>query len=292
MSHSFANCPLRSSCLFITNHSTQSIITATDELLDLLGYSMTDIVGRSIVQFIKLSSKLTIIPECAIQHSNGQLLSFQVCIHQDPLGSSTCLDYWLMKPMTEPSQNKLLIPSIIKLSPFGTIDQVQNQHLAQPNHALLGRPIMTFIYNDDVPILCSHLSNLYKRSQEKNEPICLRWSKSESMSNYEESLNYDWMSFTLLSSYNRPLCLIRPLQCESCQSTNEMVIIQNGLLYDVLIYIHQWFESTKVYMKEYLQYVLSYLLNQDTLIGYFIKSNSITKRSIGLLEFIGLILDQ
>lgn len=269
----YSNCPLWSSCLFITNHSTQCIITATDELLNLSGYSMPDVVDQPITQFIQLSSKLSLIPECTLKHSDGHLITFQCCIHQEDR-----LSYWLLKPMMEQEeQQQLMMPSIIGLNCYGTIEQVHNNsHFKQPMYELIGRPIMTFIYHDDVQILCGHLSAvLHQRALD--HPVCLRWSNQYDFS-LEESISYDWMSFTFISSYNRPICIVRPLR--SCG------IDKHSLLCDVILYIQEMIEYSKSYVKEYIGFITSYLLNQDNLIGYFIKSNSITKKSIGLIEFI------
>ncbi|KAI7902997.1 uncharacterized protein BX663DRAFT_509140 [Cokeromyces recurvatus] len=240
LGHSFSNCPLRSSSLLITHHKTQSIVTATDEALDLLGYSLSDLLGNSIhILNLKLSSEITCIPECTIKHANGQILNFQVCVHQDPLVQqvSSCLDYWLIRLLTAKEKQRYSSPalvSILRLSPYGTIEQIQQQQqsplLKQSTNELMGRPIMAFVYNEDIPYLCANLAKLYSSSTTtttlfNSSPLFIRWlnlpylisSNTACVDNAEEeSLRYEWMSFTLLMSNEQhsvhPICLIRPLQ--------------------------------------------------------------------------------
>lgn len=282
MVHSFSNCPLRSSCLLITNHSNQHIVTATDEVLDLLGYSMSDIIDHSIQQCLnlKLSTEISYIPQCKIRHANGNMLNFQVCIHQDPLGSSSCLDYWLIRLSTE----KLTLPtasnstSVLCLSPFGTIEQIQaSSILKQPANELLGRPVMAFVYKDDVESLCSNLSKICSvhrnNSREAScdiDPLFIRWSSlpyllSTSMLDHEDSLNYDWVSFTLMSNNNsnarRPICILQPLQIPTTKETAcEESLVLHFSVFDQLLdyckYMIQVAEDSKVYITEFYNHVV------------------------------------
>ncbi|KAI9478531.1 MAG: hypothetical protein EXX96DRAFT_525128 [Benjaminiella poitrasii] len=247
--HSFSNCPLRSSSLLITHHKTQSIITATDEVLDLLGYSLSDLLGNSIHSLsLKLSSEITCIPECTIKHADGHRLNFQVCIHQDPLvdrrtANTSCLDYWLIRLLTT-KEDKPCLPAlftILRLSPYGTIEQIQHQQqqqqqqiasfLKQPMHELIGRPVMAFVYDEDVPNLCSRLARLCSSSAtvfDNSSPLFIRWLNLPFVQHShayfdddeeEDSLCYNWMSFTLLMANQQqhqqpqthPICLLRPL---------------------------------------------------------------------------------
>ncbi|KAK4519612.1 uncharacterized protein ATC70_009849 [Mucor velutinosus] len=293
MVHSFSNCPLRSSCLLITNHSNQHIVTATDEVLDLLGYSMSDIIDHSIQQclHLKLSSEISCIPQCKIRHANGSMLNFQVCIHQDPLGSSSCLDYWLIR-LSSTSSNTLLsststinnATSVLCLSPFGTIEQIQaSPILKQPPHELLGRPVMAFVYKDDVEPLCANLSRICSLQQQHRyhhvvDPLFIRWSSlpyllSTSMLDHEDSLNYDWMSFTLMSgnsnsnnsSMRRPICILQPLQIPTKEATAcEESLVLHFSVFDQLVdyckYMIQVAEDSKVYIIEFYHHAVCSLI--------------------------------
>lgn len=305
MPHSFSNCPLRSSSLLIAHHTTQSIVTATDDVLDLLGYSMSELLGQSMIQSLQLKLSPHIasyIPECTIQHANGSILHFQVCVHQDPLGGSSCLDYWLIKLLStdqdEQEQQELssaVVPcnnaiSVIRLSPYGTIEQVQpSPALRQPVEELMGRPIMAFIYQDDVEPLCSSLSNIcstHKQQQLQQHSLFIRWSTlshllSTSLLDHEDSLNYDWMSFTLMANQQqnsaviRPICILRPLQIilkESTRQENQGVVVIRDTLFDQiadqcnLLYqvVQQSANHSKAYLLEFYHHLVSSLLEMIT----------------------------
>lgn len=338
MSHSFSNCPLRSSSLLITNHATQSIVTATDEVLDLLGYSMSELLEHSIHSLdFQLSSNLSSIPTCTIRHANGQLLNFQVCVHQDPLGGSSCLDYWLIRPTSDMIVSSTAAAiSVIRLSPYGTIEQVQpSPNFKQPISELIGRPVMAFVYQDDVEPLCSSLAKICSihKQYPPQDPLFIRWSRLPCLISEQEetSLNYDWMSFTLMSSNIgivgnsiRPICIIRPLQCEEeVEEVEKSLVIHVSLYNQLLDYyksICQVANHSKVYISEFYHHVISSLLeimsayiysqyNQHSIdnvtimkqvkkqqnarayIWDLVKSNYIMQRSLGILEFTGL-LDQ
>jgi hypothetical protein len=310
MPHSFSNCPLRSSCLLITHHSTQCIVTATDEVLDLLGYSLSDLVGHSIHALsFQLSSQLSFIPECTIKHANGEILNFQVCVHQDPLGASSCLDYWLIRPSSSSSSssssaNNIAITaaaqaaiSVIRLSPYGTIEQVQpSPNLKQPISELIGRPVMAFVYQDDVEPLCASLSkicSIHKHQIGAVDPLFIRWSKLpcliSNMADYESSLNYDWMSFTMMaaavanSNTNtaiRPICILRPLQVEEEEQEQELIVIHDSSVFNQLIdyckFICNNMKKTmeesatqgKLYLTEFYRHIVSSLLEMISALIY------------------------
>jgi hypothetical protein len=317
MPHNFSNCPLRSSCLLITNHSTQIIVTATDEILDLLGYKMTDIIGQSINTLLfKPLSKISSIPECTIKNSTGDIMTFQVCVHQDPLGGSTSLDYWLIRPVINDNStvDSLLPPaiSILKLSPYGTIEQVQlSSNLNQPITELIGRPVMAFIYGDDVKPLCSTLSKIcsihkYHTKLEEQDPLFIRWSRLPCLiannPDLNNSLNYDWMSFTLSTTSStsliKPICIIRSLQVETStdiiQQSDEYSLLGQLLntLYDIM---NESTVSSKVYIKEFYQHVVKNIMEIVTTILYYtqqkgyLKSNYLMQKSLDLLHLTGLL---
>nr|KAI9246314.1 hypothetical protein EDC94DRAFT_391327 [Helicostylum pulchrum] len=338
MSHSFSNCPLRSSSLLITNHATQSIVTATDEVLDLLGYSMAEILQHSIHSLhFQLDSNFTTIPTCSFQHANGTNLKFQVCVHQDPLGGSSCLDYWLIRSATEIVLSTMsgnsntaaatAAISVIRLSPYGTIEQVQpSPYFKQPVSELLGRPVMAFVYQDDIQPLCASLAKICSlhKHYPPQDPLFIRWSRLPCLINEEDeenSLNYDWMSFTLMSTNIgivgnsiRPICILRPLQCEQVES-DESMVIQFSLynqLFDCYQSLCQAANDSKLYIAEFYHHVISSLLemlssflielcpipismkkkqNTSDYVWDLVKSNYIMQRSINVLEFTGL-LDQ
>ncbi|KAL9548947.1 hypothetical protein MBANPS3_005439 [Mucor bainieri] len=273
------------------------IVTATDEVLDLLGYSMSDIIDHSIQQclHLKLSPEISCIPQCKIRHANGSMLNFQVCIHQDPLGSSSCLDYWLIRLSSTASSSNTLpsststinnATSVLRLSPFGTIEQIQaSPILKQPPQELLGRPVMAFVYKDDVESLCANLSQICSVQQHRHhhvvDPLFIRWSSlpyllSTSMLDHEDSLNYDWMSFTLMAgnsnnnnnnnnNMRRPICILQPLQIPTKEATAcEESLVLHFSVFDQLVdyckYVIQVAEDSKVYVTEFYHHVVCSLM--------------------------------
>ncbi|KAI8063404.1 uncharacterized protein B0P05DRAFT_555760 [Gilbertella persicaria] len=251
MPHSFSNCPLRSCSLLITQHTSQSIITATDDVLDSLGYSLADLKGHSIhTLHIKLSSNLTTnIPECTLQHANGNALVFQVCVHQNPLGFNS-LDYWLLRLHTDHVEtNQMHTITVLRLSPYGTIEQ------AKPyQHQWIGRPIMAFVYQDDVQPLCAHLSQLYHRPVV--DPLLIRWSATT-----EES--HGWMALALTStrinSALYPVCLMRPLQIPFDEETSAYPC---------------WVTKAQVYWTEFYQYIIDNWIDMVCYVKYILKEHT------------------
>ncbi|GAN02847.1 conserved hypothetical protein [Mucor ambiguus] len=226
---------------------------------------------------------------CKIRHANGSMLNFQVCIHQDPLGSSSCLDYWLIR-LSSTSSDTLLgststinnATSVLRLSPFGTIEQIQaSPILKQPPHELLGRPVMAFVYKDDVESLCANLSKICSVQQHRHhhvvDPLFIRWSSlpyllSTSMLDHEDSLNYDWMSFTLMSgssnnnnSMRRPICILQPLQIPTKEATacEESLVLHFSVfdqLADYCRYMIQVAGDSKAYITEFYHHVACSLM--------------------------------
>jgi hypothetical protein len=270
---------------------------------------MSELLGHSMTQSLqlKLSPHITpYIPECTIQHANGSVLHFQVCVHQDPLGGSSCLDYWLIKLLSTDQEQQqqqeqfssAIVPcnntiSVIRLSPYGTIEQVQSSPvLCQSVEELMGRPIMAFIYQDDVEPLCSSLSNIcsiHKQQQQlqlQQHSLFIRWSTlpcllSTSLMDHEDSLNYDWMSFTLVANQQhnsaviRPICILRPLQIilkESAKQENQGVVVIRDTLFDQIVdqckllyqIVQESANHSKAYVMEFYQHVVSSLLDMIT----------------------------
>ena len=78
--HSFDSCPLRtSSSLFIVKQQDQTIVTATDEIFNILGYSPSDVIGKTIDQLLKpVESPDNTFPLRCIARDKRTVL----CIHQ------------------------------------------------------------------------------------------------------------------------------------------------------------------------------------------------------------------
>ncbi|CEP07367.1 hypothetical protein [Parasitella parasitica] len=332
-----------SSAASLTRVKKVHIVTATDDVLDLLGYTLPEIMGQSIQQCLdlKLTTKMSCIPQCKIRHANGNMLDFQVCIHQDPLGSSSCLDYWLIR-LSDDTDERLHpryanAMSVIRLSPFGTIEQIQaSPLLKQPINELVGRPVMAFVYSDDVEPLCSSLSKLcsaYRRDPRPLDPLFIRWSNlphllSTSALDQEDSLNYDWMSLTLMpndtNNSRRPICILQPLQIPTtCQAS--LVASRDSVFDQLLDYykcLVQLAQDGSIYVAEFYYYAVCNIMDMlsifmhrhlalqsrnapiDTIstaaahnntsytfVWNFIKSSCFLQKSLTLLEFTG-IFDQ
>ncbi|KAI8332506.1 hypothetical protein EDC96DRAFT_526515 [Choanephora cucurbitarum] len=258
MPHSFSNCPLRSCGLLITHHQTQSIVTATDDMLDWLGYSLADLIGHSVDHAlrIQLSANLTSdIPECSLQHAEGHSIYCQICIHQNPLNTYHCLDYWLIRPRAPSESRWSCSLSVLRLSPYGTIEQAtRSPNLPQSVRELTGRPVMAFVYQEDVQSLCARLAYRAYTS-----PLLIRWSKlpslmSASAKDIQESMYYDWVAFSVDASHLYPVCLIRPLQIQVAE--DKQTAMSWWIQYQPLL--SQWFCHTRAYVSEFYHYLFNY----------------------------------
>ncbi|KAI8886060.1 hypothetical protein K501DRAFT_283970 [Backusella circina FSU 941] len=273
-----------------------------------------DLIGKSIHRLdLKLSSHLAAIPECLLRHSNGRHLLFQVCIHQDPLGcnsNNNGLDYWLIRPNGTPATLQTTVPvSVLCLSPYGTIEQAQlAPSFKQTVSELLGRPVMAFVYENDVESLCNGLANATSPHRTPNDsPLLIRWSKLPVLVSTEESLNYDWFAFTLMGE-PKPICIVRPLQIETCEGgglvvpssvLDQLRAYFKGAHDDLIERLEVSVHQGRVYLAEFYHHAISYLIkilsdcstvNSVTgIIWETLGSNPIVQPWLGLLEYAGIV---
>ncbi|KAI8075088.1 hypothetical protein BC940DRAFT_287407 [Gongronella butleri] len=114
--HCFDACPLRSSSLVIVHHGEQVIVTASDQVFDLLGYSsqqMEQVVRQPSLAVLGFSTvgdeKQQLIH---VRHAQTrQWLQLCVCVHRDPFATSG-LDYCLVKRVTKPK------PAALRMQPL------------------------------------------------------------------------------------------------------------------------------------------------------------------------------
>jgi hypothetical protein len=243
---------------------------------------------------------------------------FQVCIHQDPLGcvnnnNNNRLDYWLIRPNETASSVKSTVPvSVLCLSPYGTIEQAQlAPSFKQTVSELLGRPVMAFVYHDDLESLCNGLANATSLHRIPNESsLFIRWSKLPvllSASHFEQhdSLNYDWFAFTVMGE-PKPICVIRPLQIETACEQQNVLAVPSSVLDQLKAYLrnaHDRLEvsvhQSKVYLAEFYQHVISYLVQMlsdcsaketiTALVWETLGSNPVLQPWLGLLEYAGIV---
>ncbi|KAF7727874.1 hypothetical protein EC973_006987 [Apophysomyces ossiformis] len=222
--HSFHHCPLRSSSLLIVSQAKQTIVSATDELFDLLGYTPSQLIGHNLAILDLHRPHPTRV--LARHESQGQVL-LEVCVHPDPLDPSAGLDYWLLRPAYTP--HTLLSPSlsipqiptttqsssamtVLRLDNHGTIELAHlSPAFRQPVSELLDRPLLSFLHPTDVRTI--------------------RWQSPEDQ--------YEWMTLTVMNvprrlscaaledPLNKPICILRPIRSEgSCAAATSV----NGFL--------------------------------------------------------------
>ncbi|CAO3656433.1 unnamed protein product [Mucor hiemalis] len=239
--HSFHDCPLRSSSLLIVNKEKQTIVTATDEIFDILGYEPTQLVGRS-VNILDPRRKYYKDEEgkkkerFTLRHESFGQIPVEICIHHDPLTNATDLDYWLIRPLSTVLGGGLaptasLPITILRLSPFGTIEHAYpSTQFPQQLQELKGRPIMSFVHESDVRPLCEKLCNIKKRI---HHTFRIRWLRLFHPQEEHTEDDFDWVTFTIMNSprrlscdaaydpQSRPICIIRPAAAVTEEKSNQ-----------------------------------------------------------------------
>ncbi|KAF7732301.1 hypothetical protein EC973_005197 [Apophysomyces ossiformis] len=265
--HSFHTCPLRTSSLLIVQQDNQTILTATDEVFDILGYSPSDLIGRSILALgIRQQQDNA---HYLARHATGMSVPLELCIHRDPLGSTPRLDYWLIKP-------ERLAPSspvaVLQLSPYGTIEHAHltSNAFSQTSSNLLGRPIMAFIHPDDVQKLCANVSQTVTRKQRMIRTIRLRWM----LENTGDACNFISIKLTVVTMADggRPICILRTVDEQagsSCRFPFKLLAATTALpvhtcrflFYSAIEVLREAFAQTKIYMIEFLTHMLTSLVD-------------------------------
>ncbi|KAG0170790.1 hypothetical protein DFQ28_003073 [Apophysomyces sp. BC1034] len=236
--HSFHHCPLRSSSLLIVSQAKQTIISATDEVFDLLGYTPSQLIGHNLaILDLQKSHPNRVL---ARHESQGQV-PLEVCLHPDPLDAAAGLDYWLLRPAYTP--HTLLSPSlsipqiptptqssspitIVRLNNYGTIELVHpSAALKQTVSDLVDRPLLSFLHPSDVKTVCESLRPTYKQTYHTFQ---IRWRSHDG--------TYEWTALTVMNAprrlscaavddpLSRPICILRPIRsdtsCAAAASTN------------------------------------------------------------------------
>ncbi|KAI8345371.1 hypothetical protein BD560DRAFT_411657 [Blakeslea trispora] len=237
--HSFYDCPLRNSLLLVVHRQQQIIVTATDEVFNILNYKPYDLLGKSIKQ---LSPHKGI--RWTLKHATQGPIPFDICIHRDPFSTGTThLDYWLIRPITALTTLTTTSSfSILSLNSYGTIEQAQlSFDFPQSKRNLIGCPIMSFIHEADVRLLCTNLSQMQSRLFSS---FSIRWIQDPSKHTYCR------LTITVIHVPDKkrlgdsqiwPICILRPEQLSTpCLSPS---IVLNYLVSNSKLFIHlmkQW----------------------------------------------------
>lgn len=255
-SHSFHECSLRSSSLLIIHKQTQSIISATDNVFQHLGYKDPhELIGKSVS-----------ILNTRHFHSNNNMYLFQcrdhsdklfhLCVHQDPFNTSSSLEYWLLKPFRGTADDHCPL-SVLRLSSYGTVDYAYLSHeFPQAMSELHGHPIMSYIHPSDVLFLCQRLKQckIYDTFQ-------VRWLNTHPRYGGDD---YSWISFTVISAtthdpQTRPICILRPVDNTS-RGGLVFSFISAYLGHAFVESIHRAIDQGKTYLMEYFAYIMSSLM--------------------------------
>ncbi|CAO3654783.1 unnamed protein product [Mucor fragilis] len=303
-SHSFHDCPLRSSSLLIVSKEKQTIVTATDEVFNMLGYEPTHLIGKS-VDILHLCSapKKPSSSGCyTLRHASCGDIPFEICSHFDPLANATDLEYWLIRP----AQHMTTIPNIracnntargpvtiLRLSPFGTIEHAYpSSEFPQKLHELRGHPIMSFVYKSDVRFLCERLSKLPRRTF---ATFKVRWLKQHPRHDRQDQ--FEWVAFTVMNSprrlscsavddpQTRPTCIIRPIY-DTTTSTEEvekkeeniyyalwdtlLLPVKSGIstIYSALDALHAAMDEGRSYVVQFLGHLITHFLKVSSELLY------------------------
>ncbi|KAI9025869.1 hypothetical protein CLU79DRAFT_678905, partial [Phycomyces nitens] len=217
--HHFHSCPLRSSSLLVVSKPKQTIVTATDDVFTLLGYTPSQLIGHHIaVLGLKQQNQKHLY---LARHESQSQIQLEICIHHDPLNTATELEYWLIRPIHAPlfppvkdktSHGSL---TVLRLSPYGTIENaLPSQCLHQSAHDLIGKPIMSFVHAADVQTLCEGLS---QTTRQIYHTFRIRWLACD-----QPKDGHEWMTLTVMTMrrrlsctslddpLTRPICILRP----------------------------------------------------------------------------------
>ncbi|KAI8062342.1 uncharacterized protein B0P05DRAFT_556614 [Gilbertella persicaria] len=276
--HSFHGCPLRSSSLLIINKQNKTIVTATDEVFDMLGYEPHHLIGQS----IHLLQPQQGIHHSALNHGSLGQIPFDICIHHDPLCQRGNLDYWLIRPTTALTTSSSF--TILQTNQFGTIDQAHaSPEFPQMPHELVGHPIMSFVHQEDVRLLCD------KFSQIQRLPISsfqVRWLRQHPKYNHQA---FDWVSLMVIQigrvgdPQTRPICIIRPVNKPRQVSFDDSICLhliqwfmtqtKNGMngIYHTIEAIHIALDQGKVYLLEFLAHAMTSMISlTDDLMQHYV----------------------
>ncbi|KAI9279646.1 hypothetical protein BY458DRAFT_502375 [Sporodiniella umbellata] len=293
--HPFHECPLRSSSLLITNKE-KIIVTATDELFEILGYEEPNrLLGKS----LDILHPMKKGPSYLFKHASSGYVSFDVCVHRDPLKCTDELDYWLIRPTHTKSQQRNITgpTTLLRLSPFGTIENAYpSVDFPQVHHQLRHRPIMSFIHESDVRKVCHRLNQIRYKT---HCTLRVRWLNQSCNSSNED--NFEWVLLTVMNApsqlpcdylenpQSQPICIIRRLyETEdevsnfktsaiagwqaTCLETAYKALGQvrkGGFeMYQIVQSVHLALDQGKSYLIEYLAHVLHYLIELLGELGY------------------------
>ncbi|KAI8994533.1 hypothetical protein BDB01DRAFT_773097 [Pilobolus umbonatus] len=298
--HSFHNCPLRSSSLLVVNKDKQTIVTATDEVFDTLGYDPTQLVGQSINLLNPRISKDK--EHFIMRHASLGKLPFDICIHHDPLTNAEDLDYWLIRPHLPITRvEESLIPkvhqyhstspiSILRLSTFGTIEHAYpSKEFPQKTKSLKGHPIMSFVHESDVRNLCEQIRKARHRT---HHTFRVQWMQGDLRS--EEGSTYQWVTITVMNvpsklscnqmedTQTRPICIIRPID-ETTSTITAVSLVSNIMsstltycmqqmniyqLCDIMELLNTAIDQGRSYVVEYLTHIVTYMVDMACEIMY------------------------
>ncbi|KAI9478033.1 MAG: hypothetical protein EXX96DRAFT_608625 [Benjaminiella poitrasii] len=248
--HSFDCCPLRSSSLLIIDKAKQTIVTATDEVFDILGYKETTQLLNKPIEILRPRPYAKRANHFLFQHAEtGKSVPFEVCRHQDPMSNAatTDLEYILMRPFVQcPPMNekktarrtKVGPVTVVRLSPFGMIEHAcPSSEFPQSIYELVGQPIMSFIHPSDLRTLCQQLSKVPQQRLYVTH-FRARWLVTGGC----DIDVFDWVSLTVMNLLPRdtavhesnnsvyPICIIRPIQHDMIQQQQNDALDYSGPL--------------------------------------------------------------
>ncbi|ORX47068.1 hypothetical protein DM01DRAFT_1146333 [Hesseltinella vesiculosa] len=291
--HGFDGCPLRSSSLLIVNHKDQVIVTASDQVFDMLGYSNSQPEkllhqSTSILSFSTLDSGKH--QHCVnVRHAQTQQwLQLRICIHRDPFltsGLDYCLVQKIVPPLPFPASDKAAPITLLGLNAYGTIVRAHpSNDFPHPDGLLVGRPIMAFIHSDDVLSLCGYLKQSCEqqkrapRSRRHLDPLdlpptdglLLRWLIHSYYCDPFDERTAIWMNVQVIHPTQscvhgqpaQPICLLQPLLEDDgvgwkCWYEKVDRHRDWSLTFEDL---HRWAEQMRYYCLDYVAHLMTSMI--------------------------------
>ncbi|KAI8093900.1 uncharacterized protein BX664DRAFT_330922 [Halteromyces radiatus] len=175
--HSLLECPLYSLTSLVIDSTTRKILSASTEMIQLLDNK--DLKGTYWPSKQEQQLCFTTLVEIPSSQRPKRLLT---CEHPDMDSLTTivyCADISLLEKLySDPSLFHTMLDSsfpstfILRMNPYGVIQSVFSPSSSSSSSymMMIGRPLMRFVHNDDIPILCSGLRQLTQCLQEnKND---------------------------------------------------------------------------------------------------------------------------
>ncbi|KAI7865618.1 hypothetical protein BDF14DRAFT_1823647 [Spinellus fusiger] len=188
--HTLGSCPLRSMA-WLTLHD-QCIVSASKEWIQMIGMNPIGCQTASLWRRTSLCSTQSTYHVRLLHRP----ISLIICTHQHSDKTTlVCLDVTHLENIIRCKDQKFL--SILRITSYGTISAyLSTENLLSPD--CIGSPLMRYVHNDDVGLLCHHL----RQASDTRTAFCLRLEN--------RNATYELFNLTILTNKGELLCLVHP----------------------------------------------------------------------------------